>query len=35
MCVGPVGDNLLLNLTQQLLCFGQRDPQVGNITKTH
>jgi hypothetical protein len=29
-----VGDNLLLNLTQQLLCFGQRHPQVGNITKT-
>ena len=31
---GLIGDNLLLNLHQQLLCFGQRDTQVGNITKT-
>jgi hypothetical protein len=29
-----IGDNLPLNLHQQLLCFGQRDTQVGNITKT-
>ena len=26
-------DNLPLNLHQQLLGFGQRDAQVGNITK--
>jgi hypothetical protein len=28
------GNNLLLNLRQQLLCFGQRHTQVGDITKT-
>jgi hypothetical protein len=28
------GDNLLLNLRQQLLCFGQRHTQVGDIAKT-
>jgi hypothetical protein len=31
---GLIGDNLLLDLHQQLLRFGQRDTQVGNITKT-
>ena len=31
---GLIGDNLLLNLHQQLLCFAQRDTQVGNIAKT-
>jgi len=31
---GLIGDNLLLNLHQQLLRFGLRHPQVGNITKT-
>jgi hypothetical protein len=31
---GLIGDNLLLNLHQQLLRFGQRDAQIGNLTKT-
>ena len=31
---GLIGDNLLLNLHQQLLRFGQRDAQVGNLTQT-
>jgi hypothetical protein len=34
MGVGLLGDNLLLNLPQQLLGFGQRHAQVGNLTKT-
>jgi hypothetical protein len=28
------GDNLLLNPRQQLLCFGQRHTQVGDIART-
>jgi hypothetical protein len=31
---GLIGDNLLLNLHQQLLRFAHRDTQVGNIDKT-
>jgi hypothetical protein len=34
MGVGLRGDNLLLNLHQQLLRFGQRQSQVRDITKT-
>jgi hypothetical protein len=34
MRVGLLGDKLLLNSHQQLLRFGQRHTQVGNITKT-
>ena len=34
MGVGLLGDHLLLNSHQQLLRFGQRDTQVGNITET-
>jgi hypothetical protein len=32
--VGLRANNLLLNLRQQQLRFGQRQTQVGNITKT-
>jgi hypothetical protein len=31
---GLIGDNLLLNLHQQLPRFGQGQTQVGNITQT-
>jgi hypothetical protein len=34
MRVGLLGDKLLLNAHQQLLRFGQRHTQVGNIAKT-
>jgi hypothetical protein len=34
MDVGLLGDNLPLNLPQQLLCFGQCHTQVDNITET-
>jgi len=33
MGAGLRGDNLLLNLHQQLLRFGQRHTQISNITK--
>jgi hypothetical protein len=31
---GLIGDNLVLNLHQQLLRFGQRQTQVGDVAKT-
>jgi len=34
MAAGLRGNDLLLNLLQQLLRFRQRHTQVGNITKT-
>jgi hypothetical protein len=34
MSVGLLGDKQLLNLTQKLLCLGQRHPQVDDIIKT-